>query len=69
MQRRISHDRTDETPEAKARWFRSLPLEERMELLCEFTDLALAVRPELALGARDAEPSSGRIRVLSKPPG
>ena len=32
-QPKISHDRGEETPEAKARWFQSLPLEERMRLL------------------------------------
>lgn len=66
MQSRISHDRADETPEAKARWFRSLPLQERMELLCEFTDLALSVRPDLPR-KKHAKSSSGRVRVLSAP--
>ena len=37
----ISHDRRDESIEAKARWFQSLSLPERMELLCEFTDLGI----------------------------
>jgi len=32
-QPKISQDRGEETPEAKARWFQSLPLEERMRLL------------------------------------
>lgn len=68
MQLRVSHDRADESPEAKTRWFRSLPLQERMELLCEFTDLALTARPDLPR-TKDAEPSDGRIRVLSAPPG
>lgn len=68
MQRGISHDRADETLEAKTRWFRSLSLNERMELLCEFTDLALAARPDL-VRTKDAEPVDGRVRVLTKPPG
>ena len=29
----ISHDRQEETPEAKARWFQSLSMSERMDLL------------------------------------
>jgi hypothetical protein len=28
----ISHDRQEETPEAKALWFRSLSITERMEM-------------------------------------
>lgn len=38
MQPRVSHDRAGESLEAKTRWFRSLPLKERMELLCRATD-------------------------------
>jgi hypothetical protein len=60
----ISHNRQDETPEAKARWFQSLTLTERMELLCSFTELLLAANPKL-MEQRDAEPVEGRIRVLS----
>jgi len=47
----VSHDRREETIEAKVRWFRSLPLADRMDLLCAFTDLALSVNPALADGA------------------
>ncbi len=50
--------------EAKTRWFCSLPLQERMELLCEFTDLALSARPDLPR-IKDVEPPCGRVRVLS----
>lgn len=60
----ISHDRQDETPEAKARWFQSLTLTERMELLCSFTELLLAANPEL-VEKQDAQPIEGRVRVLS----
>lgn len=61
----ISHDRRGETIEAKTRWFRSLPLSERMDLFCAFTDLALAVNPGLA-ERKHAEPIPGRVQVLSK---
>ena len=54
------------TPEAKARWFQSLPLEERMELLCEFTDLALSQNPRL-MDLKDAEQTRRGIRILGKP--
>ncbi len=62
----VSHDRGEETPEAKARWFRSLSLTERMEVLCSFTDLVLAVNPDLA-DKRDAQQALGRIQIVSKP--
>lgn len=41
----ISHDRQEETQEAKAWWFQSspLPLTERMKMLVAFTVLALSI--------------------------
>jgi hypothetical protein len=62
--RSVSHDRADESPEAKARWFQSLPLEERMTMFCSLVDLALRNNPELA-ERKNAQPTQGRIRVLS----
>ncbi len=47
MNKTISHRREEESIEAKTRWFRSLSLPERMELLCSFTDLALEINPKL----------------------
>jgi hypothetical protein len=61
----ISHDRSEETPEAKARWFQSLSLEERMEIFCEITDFLLAVNPSI-VDLKDAQPVKGRFRVVSK---
>jgi hypothetical protein len=60
----VTHDRSEETMEAKARWFQSLPLSERMEMLCSITDLALTVNPALQ-ERKDAQPVAGRIQVLS----
>jgi hypothetical protein len=60
----ISHTWSDETPEAKALWFQSLTLPQRMELLCAFTELILAVNPQI-VEQRDAQPPQGRVRVLS----
>jgi hypothetical protein len=34
-------------PKAKARWFQSLPLAERMQLLVSFTDLILEVNAQM----------------------
>ena len=62
----VSHDRSEETPEAKARWFQSLTLEERMELLCAYTNLALAANPDLP-ARQDARPTGRRIQILTRP--
>jgi len=61
----ISRDRQEETIEAKARWFQSLSLAERMEIFCAYTDLILSVNPKI-VEQKDAQPIAGRVRVLSK---
>lgn len=60
----ISHDRTEETLEAKARWFQSLTLQERMDMLCAFTDFVLEIQPRIA-DFKDAQPTAGRVRILT----
>jgi hypothetical protein len=60
----IQHDRSQESLEAKTRWFRSLTLAERMDIFCDFTDLALSVNPDLK-DRNHAQPIAGRIQVLS----
>ena len=62
----VSHDRSEETPEAKARWFQSLTLAERMDYLCEITEMALTLNPRIA-EQRNATACSGRIQILSIP--
>jgi len=62
----VSHDREAETIEAKTRWFKSLSLAKRMDLLCQFTDLALSVNPRLKECMR-ARARSGRVQVLRLP--
>ena len=61
----VSHDRADETIEAKARWFQSLSLSERMDLFCSITDLAVDLNPDL-LEKKDAQPPEGHIQILSR---
>ncbi len=61
----ISHNINDESIESKVLWFRALPLSERMEMLCNFTDLALELNPDLA-GKEDAQPTKRRVRILSE---
>ncbi len=65
MKREISHDRIEETMENKAKWFQSLSLAERMDMLCSFTDLALNVNPQL-MAKKNAKQIKGRIQILSK---
>ena len=65
MEKSISHDREEESIEAKARWFQSLTLSERMDIMCSFTDLILSCNPEIA-EKKDAQPVAGRVRVVSK---
>ncbi len=62
----VSHDKKEEDLTEKARWFQSLTLPERMEMLCAFTDLFLENNPSVA-EKNDAQPIARRIRVVSKP--
>ncbi|MCL5270918.1 MAG: hypothetical protein M1457_10315 [bacterium] len=61
----ISHSRDEETPQAKARWFQSLTVEQRMDLLCEFTELILSIQPDIA-EKKDAPQARGRVCVLKR---
>jgi len=65
MKPRILTSREAETSEAKARWFQSLSVAERMELLCAYTDLILENNPRVG-ERRNAQPTSPGIRVLRK---
>jgi hypothetical protein len=64
MEITIGHDRNQESIEAKARWFRSLSMADRMEVFCSFIDLALSVNPDLK-DRTHAQPIAGRVQVLS----
>lgn len=61
----ISHNFESESLENKSKWFKSLTLEERMQIFCEYTDLAFALNPKIA-EKRDAQSITGRIQVLRK---
>ena len=65
LQGSISHDRSEESIEAKARWFQSLSYEQRAEVLRQFTDLILSVNPKI-MEQKDVKPIEGRILVLSE---
>ena len=64
MNSKVSHKRSDESIEAKALWFQSLTTEERMDIFCALTDIALELNPTLP-DAKHAEPTQRRIRILS----
>jgi hypothetical protein len=59
-----SHDWAQESDREKARWFRSLTREERMDYLCAITDLILENNPGIADVKRHAQPASQSVRVL-----
>jgi hypothetical protein len=62
----ISHKRQDKSIEAKAKWFRSLSIEERMEIFCEFSDMILENNSNI-VNSKNAKPTAGRVQVLSIP--
>lgn len=63
MKKSISHSFEDESPESKARWFQSLTLAERMDMLCMFTDMILENNPSI-VEKRNVKSFTGRIQVL-----
>ncbi|MCK4762803.1 MAG: hypothetical protein KAW12_11465 [Candidatus Aminicenantes bacterium] len=65
MNEEISQGFEEETMEAKARWFQSLSMPERMEMLCQFTNLILDINPGI-VEKKDVRSITGRIRVLEK---
>lgn len=65
MDRSISHDTRDESMESKVRWFKSLSLEERMDVFVSFTNLILENNPEI-VKQKYVRPASERVRVISK---
>lgn len=65
LQIEISHSWQEEEPEAKARWFQSLTLTERMEMLCSITDLILANHPTIT-DTKDDQWASQRVSVVSR---
>ena len=66
VEKQIVHDWSTESLEEKARWFQSLSIEERMNLLCEFTELILSINPNIVEQRPYAESTSGRVRVVTK---
>ncbi len=65
MKKSVSHDRRQESLEAKAVWFQSLSLEERMDVFVAFTNLILENNPGI-VKEKYVRPASERVRVISK---
>ena len=63
MNATVTRDRTEERIEAKALWFCSLTLTERMDMLCAFTELLLMTNPKI-VEQRNAQLIEGRVLVL-----
>lgn len=61
----VSHEISDESIDAKARWFQSLSLDERMDVFVAFTNLILENNPDI-VKQKYVRPASERIRVVSK---
>jgi len=68
MIKSISHDFSDENLEAKAKWFQSLSLEERMEMLCFYTELIFENNPNV-VERKNAELPTRSFRLITKTSG
>jgi hypothetical protein len=60
----VSHEIGDEGIDAKARWFQSLSLEERMNVFVAFTNLILENNPDIVKRKPLPSPSE-RVRIIS----
>lgn len=61
----ISHGWSEETPEAKARWFQSLSPQERMNVFSEWMEIIFQCNPRIA-DHKDAEAIAKGFRILSR---
>lgn len=65
MKKEVSHTFEDEAIESKTRWFKSLSIPQRMDMLCLFTDMILENNPKI-IEKRDVKSLTGRVQVLEK---
>jgi len=65
MTKSVSYDRRQESLEAKAVWFQSLSLEERMDVFVAFTNLILENNPNI-MNDKPFPPGSDRVRNFLK---
>jgi hypothetical protein len=64
MTKSVSHDRRQESFEAKASWFQSLSLEARMDVFVAFTNLILENNPGI-VKEKWLPSASDRVRIIS----
>jgi hypothetical protein len=64
MTKTVSHDRSQESLQAKASWFQSLSLEERMDVFVAFTNLIVENNPDI-VSQKPLPPASDRVRIIS----
>jgi len=65
MEGEVSHLWSEESLEAKARWFASLTVEQRVEVFCEMVDFLVELNPSLLRG-HDDFPAGWSVRVLEQ---
>lgn len=59
----VSHDRSEDTPEGKARWFQSLTMEQRLAIFMDAFKLTLEINPNI-IKANDAGPVRKGVQIL-----
>ena len=61
----VKYGVAEETIEAKTLWFKSLSIQERIEVICAFSELAYDLNPKLAERPND-QPTGRSIQILSR---
>lgn len=64
----VSHSFADESIDAKAKWFGTLSIEERMDVLVAFTNLILENNPSI-VNRKGVRPALKDVRILAATPG
>ncbi len=62
----VSHDRAEESFEAKARWFQTLTMDERLDYLFELMDM-MAENDNKAVRPIDVSAFKGCVQILRLP--
>ncbi len=60
----LSSSREEETLDAKARWYQSLPLRQRLDVWTEMIELLLAANPDLPR-LKDVQHPSPTVRIVA----
>jgi hypothetical protein len=63
----VVHGYEHESIEAKAAWFATLTIEERLHLLSVMYGLAVALNPSLRRGTDDAGPPGATVQFIELP--